>query len=294
MIVSTVAPTLSLLLCCLLIAPPGWSQATAVATSNAPASSLQLKVLDTDGSQIYANSASQKGFWLEVTDSTGSPVSEAAVALRLPDNGATGLFGDGSHSAVVYTDSSGRAHFGGIRWSSAAGSLAIRITATKGDEHAGILLEQALVDSTQIPAVSSPVNVPVVRPEMSAIQAPRLEPANPGNKPRETADAQAEAPLNTIASPGELASVRPAIRATAPSPGVSIIRSGSPSVQISNDGSGPAYHGGFNKKKWILIGLSIAAAAGAAYFASNLGKSSTSTSGSSISIGAPTVSVGQP
>lgn len=273
-------PLVSLLLIPLLIAPPGWSQ---TAPSSAPQNNLQLRLVDSDGSQIAVSSHSTKGFYVQVTDGNGAPVAEAAVALRLPDSGATGLFADGSHSAVAYTDASGRAHLDGIQWNATAGALAVRVTATKGDEHAGILVEQALVAGV----VSSP------RPNLPA---PRLEAAvAPANPAPAQAAADDSAPLNTIG--GSLESVRPAIRAAAPGAAAApFLRSAEPSVSISNDGTGPAYHGtqSGSKRKWLILGLVVAAGAGAAFAASTMGKGSTAASSSSISIGAPTVSVGHP
>lgn len=270
----TITPVVSLILIPLLLAPPGWSQA-AVAPAPVQPGSLQLKLVESDGPQIATNSRGSKGFSFQVTDANGTGIADAAVALRLPDSGASGLFADGSHSGVIYSDASGRAHVDGILWNAVPGQVMVRVTATKGDAHAGMLVEQTLVSGAG-----------------ANLSAPRLEAAAP-RAPQATT-AEDAAPLNTIAA--DAVSVRPAVRATLPASEVPFLRSASPSVSISNDGSGPAYHGSYgNKKKWILIGLAIAAGAGAAFAASTLAKGgSTAASSSSISIGAPTVSVGHP
>lgn len=310
-------PTVSLLLIPFLIAPPGWSQApesARISESNV----LQVKVLESDGPQVVVGSHSSKGFSILVSDGAGTGVADAAVVVRLPDGGASGLFSDGSHSAVLYTDAAGRAHVDNIAWGINPGTMVIRVTATKGDEHAGILLDQNLVDqnstSTSLPVAASPGGAVPASATTSRIAisqspdkteaaletpktpdaAPRLEsPKVVVSTTRKTDDLS---PLNTIAPVAEAASVRPAIRATAPLPEVSVLHSGAPSVSISNDGSGPYYGGGFHKKKWIIIGLTILAGAGAAYAISTMSKSagSTTAGSSSISIGAPTLSVGHP
>lgn len=275
-------PATSIFLIPILLAPPGWSQAT-LPSAGSQTVVLQLKVIDSDGAQIPIGSRGSKGFSFEVTDQNGAGVAEAAVAIRLPDSGASGLFADGSHSGVVYTDANGKAHVDGITWNTTAGALTVRVTATKGDIHAGILVEQVLVASSPNPGLA----------------APRLEPAAPVRAVAVATSAATtpadETALNTIAAPGESLPVRPAIRASIPVSDAPLLRTAGPSVSISNDDSGPAYHGSSSKKKWIMIGLAIAAGAGAAYAASAFAKGGSSTGGSSsISIGAPTVSVGHP
>lgn len=283
MTLAFISPVVSLFLIPMLIAPPGWAQ-TSGPSGSALSNALQLKVLGGDNTPVPVGSRSNKGFYIEVTDENGTAVNEAAIALRLPDSGASGVFADGSHSAVVYTDGSGKAHIEGIQWNANPGLVTMRITATKGDQHAGILVEENLVATAP----------------KAETGAPRLQAATPGTGVASTRASSSsteseDAPLNSIATPSEAVPVRPAIRAAALGSNAPILRSAEPSVSISSDGSGPAYHGSFNKKKWIMIGLAIAAGAGAAYAASSLmkGSSSGSTS-SSISIGAPTVSVGHP
>ena len=75
---------------------------------------------------------------------TGPQVSGVAVTFRLPESGAAGVFGDGNRIAVAYTDSNGQAAVRNIQWGNTAGTLLLRITATKGIVHAGILMEQKL------------------------------------------------------------------------------------------------------------------------------------------------------
>ncbi len=289
---------ISLVLMPLLVAMPVWAQSDP-ATPIQSAAVLQLKVADSDGAQVPVNSQGGKGYLVLVTDAYGVPTPDAAVALRLPDSGPTGVFPDGSHAAVAYTDTSGRAHFTGIRWSSAPGSMPLRLTATKGSAHAGLLIEQLLVSGT------ATADVP----------APRIQAAPARLNPLPSATAAAQDPVELQSTPLQSTSlqtipasvegapaVRSAIQAASVAPGVSVINSGksaamlsaaNPSVAVTNDGFGPAYHG--SKKKWIILGVAVAAAAGAAFAVSSMSKAGSSTaSSSSISIGAPTVSVGHP
>ena len=290
MTLASFSPVVSLFLVPMLIAPPGWAQTVEAPTGGV----LQVKVIDADSPQVPVSSRSARGFSVQVTDGSGVAIADAAVALRLPDSGASGVFADGSHAAVVYTDASGRAHVEGIQWNASAGIATMRITASKGEQHAGILVEETLVAASGNQDIAAPrlqaARLQAVAPPLAGQSASATSsPSSPAS------DAEDSAPLNTIAGSLDSVPVRPAIRASALGSGVAILRSATPSVSILNDGSGPAYHSSFNKKKWIMIGLAIAAGAGAAYAASSLAKgSSSSASSSSISIGAPTVSVGHP
>ena len=131
--------------------------ASAVATN--PNNDLQLRVVDGDGAEARVNSNASRGLTVQVSDATGAVVPEAAVAVRLPDNGPTGSFADGTHSAVAYTDSTGRAHFTGMHWGQAPGSMTLRITATKGTSHAALLIDQRLVSesATVVEVPTAPV-----------------------------------------------------------------------------------------------------------------------------------------
>ena len=124
------------------------------------------------GIRVLAKSPDQKpldanALCVEVTDSQGAPVTGAAVIFRLPEDGPSGTFADAGRVAVVNTDSSGRAFVGGIHWT-APGTVSVRVTATKGTAHAGILIEREaaaaipaaavkLAPAPIIPAVQAPV-----------------------------------------------------------------------------------------------------------------------------------------
>ncbi len=294
---------ISLVLMPLLVAMPVWAQSDP-ATPIQSAAVLQLKVADSDGEQVPVNSQSGKGYLVLVTDAYGVPTAEAAVAIRLPDSGPTGLFPDGSHAAVAYTDAAGQAHFTGIRWSSAPGSMPVRLTATKGSAHAGLLIEQLLVSGTATAGVPAPRihAAPSQANPLSPTTAVAQEPVELQSTPLQSTSLQSTSLQSIPASVEAAPAVRSAIRPASVAPGVSVINSGksaamlsgtNSSVSVTNDGFGPAYHG--SKKKWIILGVVVIAAAGAAFAASSMSKAGSSTaSSSSISIGAPTVTVGHP
>ena len=278
---------ISLFLTSLLIGGPSWAQAPA-------SDNLQLRVTGSDGAEIVPGSRSSKGFLVEVTDGNGARVSDAAVVFRLPDSSATGTFADGSHAAVAYTDATGIAHISDIQWSSTPGPVALRITATRGTAHAGILVEENLRDGSIAGLSPLPKALPTASPEIPR-EARQEAMVKPG----------AAAPIASDAAPATPAMIAPAAprvqisndieptqRNLRPSIAPVIHESGSaPSVSISNNPGNYKEHG--SKKKWIII-AGIAAAAGAgAFLATRSQSSSSSATTSGPTIGAPSISIGR-
>src|SRR3954453_15097587 len=153
--ISLRTPAIPLVLVPVLILSPVWGQVPASA-GRLPAGEISLRVVSRDGTQVAAGSRSINGLTLQVVDGNGAGVADAAVAVRLPDSGPSGLFSDRSHSAVAYTDAAGSAHISGIQWNSTSGAFSIRITATKGESHTGMLLEQSLVSGGSVAEAAAP------------------------------------------------------------------------------------------------------------------------------------------
>lgn len=249
----------------------------------AAAPQLHISLLDRDSDSAPAGSESRQGFTIQVTDSSGAPAADSAVVFRLPDEGASGSFEDGAHSAIVYTSADGRAKISGIKWSDIDGPVAIKVTATKGDARAGFLLQQLLTPKATSVAVerpkeaAAPVAEALPKTELkSAASAPALQVLQPG------APLQ-RAPLPRVSDPGPGAT-NPQ---TPVEPAVSVVNS----KAVEKD-----YHS--SHKKWIILAVVVAAGAGIGLAMG--GKKSSSSSPSAtpattgVSIGSPTVSVGQP
>jgi hypothetical protein len=222
---------------------------------------LEIRMTNAAAGPVPVNSEMPTGLIVEVTGPDGAPVADAAVALRLPDSEPTGVFPDGSHSAVGYTDQSGRTRLRAVKWGSIPGTVTMRLTAAKGTAHAGILVEQTLTESTTmaqalVPAASPLVETPS-QPEMPAL----VQPEPPALKPA-------------------LLPVAPAVK---PAPSVSVTNSIAPVAKSHS-----------SHTKWIVI-AAIAAGAGAGLAFAGKGKSGSSASPApSLSIGAPGISVGHP
>jgi hypothetical protein len=249
---------------------------------------LHLHPSDDTVAEYAAGSSYGPGMVIEVTDQKNNPVPGAAVTFRFPETGASGSFADGSHVAVEYTDAAGRAAFRNIRWNTMPGTLLVRVTATKGIVHAGILVEQKL-------AAAEPQ-----RMQYPAATAP--PPAAPG--PAAPAPAAAQAPPPQIAAPQvsiNTAAAQPAMRPQpgqplyAPAQNISGRAPGEPSVQITNEPNvRSGAHGSSKKWLWIaLIGAGAGAGAVLAMGKAHVGSGS-SGAGTGVSIGTPSVSIGHP
>jgi hypothetical protein len=269
------SPSVSFLLATVMVVSPLPAQSPADGAAPAVSGAeLQLRVVDSDGLSAPVASKAKKGITIEVTDENGAPVVGAAVTFRLPDNGPTGKFEDGSAAAVAYTDAAGRAHAGNVSWSSAPGVADIRITAAKGTSHTGILFEETLT------------------PPAQAAQSIRAQPEiSEQPKPRQIA--QLKMPVPSAASadgalPADSSTAKPPLTPASAAP----LDQTPPPVSVTgaNHGASTSH----SKAKWIVI-AAIAIGAGAGVALAGKGKSSSSTPQTAqLSIGTPSISVGHP
>ncbi|MFL6351540.1 MAG: hypothetical protein ACJ74Z_06790 [Bryobacteraceae bacterium] len=275
---------ISLLLTTTLILAPLAAQ-TSVAPLEAPTAAtpsqvLQLRIVEGESSEVRAGLQATQAFVIEVTGPNGAAVPDAAVAVRLPDIDPTGRFADGTHAAVAYTDQSGRARLNRIRWDAAPGTVAIRVTATRGTAHAGILIQQTLTPVTTVAVADAVPETHTSAPQPPATPLP-VAPAferQPLASDRE--------PLPEVFAPGQPASPIPPRPAQAP------LQDPEPAVSVTSASPGESKRS--SKTKWIIL-AAVAAAAGGAGIAMMGKKSSPSNpTGSGMSIGPPTVSVGHP
>jgi hypothetical protein len=206
-----------------------------------------------------------------VTDGHNAPVPSATILVRLPNDGPSGVFSDGSRVAVLYTDMSGQVELNNIRWGSTPGTAVIRVTASKGSAHAGLLVEQVIGAAK----VASSEPAPAAKVEHVAAVQPG-QPQTPSKKApmQEPTLVAANANSTTVSTPSE-------------PPGIVI--NNHPDRQASSGASG-------RSKKWLWVGLGAAAAAGVAFAVAGHGSGSNSSTPPSgtATIGAPTVSIGHP
>jgi hypothetical protein len=120
-------------------------------------SGLNIRILEGQGQKYALGSRATRGAMVEITDDLGKPVEGATVTFRLPDQGAGGVFSNGSKTEVAASRANGHVQVWGMEWNRTPGPFEMRITAAKGDAHAGtILLSLAEAGETSPPkAVSS-------------------------------------------------------------------------------------------------------------------------------------------
>lgn len=107
---------------------------------------LQIRVIEGDNSAYTAGTRAVRGITVELTDEAGKPVPNAAISFRLPEQGPTGTFSNGTQTEVTSTSPSGRATVWGMKWNRIPGPFAIRITAAKGETRAGAIVQQQLLE----------------------------------------------------------------------------------------------------------------------------------------------------
>jgi hypothetical protein len=236
---------------------------------------LQLRLIEGESSEVPAGSRALKGFLVEVVDSSGTAVPDAAVALRLPDANPTGTFSDGTHSAVAYTDQTGRAKIAAIQWDTTPGIVAIRVTASKGTAHAGILIQQTLA-SAGVAVLAHP-------PSHTATD---VLPSTVSSLPLPLAPPIGTQPVAKAIAPGQPATF------TLPSDSSPPVRGPEPAVSVTNGSTGAS--GRSSKTKWIILAAVAAGAVGAGVAMMGRKSSSPSAAAPGILIGTPSISVGHP
>lgn len=263
------------------------SPAGAVVPQVAPVDNtdLQVRVVESAGPDAKANSISAKDLAIAVTNGVGAPVADAAVAVRLPDSGPSGAFADGSHAAVGYTDGKGLARFNGLHWGTTPGSVPMRVTATKGSSHAALVLNENITsDVTTVVQVPAPAPQPLATAQTA-----------PSTQPVSTASQHLPQPGQTGATqPATQPRATPLVVTPAP-PATTLSQPAKVEPTVSVTGASPTASEHSGKTKWIILAAVVAAAAGAGVAVMGKGKSTASAPTSTgLSIGTPSVSVGQP
>lgn len=80
---------------------------------------------------------------VEVHDEVGKPVTSADVVFTLPEEGASGTFGNGNRTFITKTDVAGRASATGLKPNSIEGRYNIRVTATAGGMTGTVMISQS-------------------------------------------------------------------------------------------------------------------------------------------------------
>ncbi len=120
-----VALNLSVFLAC----PDLVRAAPALAQVSAPAK-LNIVIVEGDGAINNVRQRLARETIVQVEDENRRPVAGAAVIFLLPENGASGLWANGTRTLQVMTDSQGRAVAKGMRPNDVSGKFQIQVEAT--------------------------------------------------------------------------------------------------------------------------------------------------------------------
>jgi len=274
---------LSLALVALLVCAPSASAQLSAASSD----QIELRIVSGSGAEFQPGSQQKQRLVMQVVNQDERPLAGVAVTFQLPDDGPSGLFGNGQRSIVAFTNDEGEASITGVKWNNYSGPVSIRVTAVKGMAHAGTLLPVRLTAGSGKPPVPNADRI-------SQSDSPKNGPVPAAAPAGQTQAAQptAQSPHTAIApsvdiQPGTL----PAQSASA-APREASDR---PAVTISG---APQGHSGLSGKKWLLIAAVTAGVAVGVTMVllkkSGSSSSSSTSSNNPLSIGSPTVSVGQP
>lgn len=118
---------------------------------------LQIRVIEGEGVAYPLGGRATRGVTVQVTDETGKPIENTSVSFRLPEEGPSGTFSNGSRLEIATTKADGRASAWGMQWNRTEGSSEIRITAVKGQARAGTVCAVYLSKATA--ETSSPVKL---------------------------------------------------------------------------------------------------------------------------------------
>ena len=100
---------------------------------------LNIQVIEGEGQVYGLGSRATRGITVQISDDLGRPMDGATVTFRLPEEGPSGTFANGTKTEIATTRADGRVNAWGMQWNQTAGSFEVRITAAKGGLRAGTI-----------------------------------------------------------------------------------------------------------------------------------------------------------
>ena len=119
---------------CQLCPPSAWAQEAG--------GQLNIVIVDGDGAINNIRQRTAREPIVQVEDQNHKPIAGAAVVFLLPDQGASGVFANGSHTLTVMTDAQGRAVAHGLKPNGVQGKLQIHVTASHQGQTATATISQ--------------------------------------------------------------------------------------------------------------------------------------------------------
>ncbi|MBN8731918.1 MAG: hypothetical protein J0L64_15360 [Acidobacteria bacterium] len=127
--------------------------AAALAASAQQSATLRVRPLGGQKLQSSVSLPSPSKLIVVVEDGLGAPIPSASVSFRLPEASPAGVFENGLRTEIATTGPDGRAATSAVRWPSSGPPVAVRVTAAKGDQRAGVVI---LVEGSKGPATALP------------------------------------------------------------------------------------------------------------------------------------------
>jgi hypothetical protein len=150
-------PMAGLLSCFLvwqLCPPSAWAQETG--------GQLNIVIVEGDGAINNIKQRTAREPIVQVEDQNHKPIAGAAVVFLLPNQGASGVFANGSHTLTVMTDAQGRAVAHGFRPNNVQGKLQIHVTASHQGQTASATISQTNAVSAAAGAVSAGISAKLI------------------------------------------------------------------------------------------------------------------------------------
>ena len=123
---------------------------------------LNIVIVEGDGAINNIKQRTAREPIVQVEDQNHKPVAGAAVVFLLPDQGASGVFANGSHTLTVMTDAQGRAVARGLRPNHVQGTVQIHVTASHQGQTASATISQTNTVSAAAGAVAGGVSAKLI------------------------------------------------------------------------------------------------------------------------------------
>jgi hypothetical protein len=123
---------------------------------------LNIVIVEGDGAINNIKQRTAREPIVQVEDQNHKPVAGAAVVFLLPDQGASGVFANGSHTLTVMTDAQGRAVARGFRPNTVQGKVQIHVTASHQGQTASATINQVNAVSAATGAAATGISAKLI------------------------------------------------------------------------------------------------------------------------------------
>lgn len=108
----------------------------------AAAGALNILIIEGDGAINNIKQRTARETIVQVEDENHKPVAGAVVVFTTPNQGASGVFADGSHIFTTTTDNAGRASYRTLKLNNTSGKMQIRVNASHQGRTGAITITQ--------------------------------------------------------------------------------------------------------------------------------------------------------